>query len=349
MRSRPMKLYDENGFLNIHGILSESLPFNLIVGGRGTGKTYGTLCECLDSERKFMLLRRTQSQVDIINKPEFSPFKRVNLDRNIEIVTSAITKYNSGFYVGEEVDGKITAVGAPKGYTAALSTFSNVRGFDASDVDLLVFDEFIPERHERPIKNEFEALMNCYETVNRNRELKGEKPVQMLCLANANDLGNPLFIGLNLVKRAMSMLEKGVENWKDPKRGINLYMLQKSPISEAKAETALYRLTEGTAFAEMSLENKFSGDAVGKIGSKPLKEYTPLVVVGEICLYRHKADGTYYITSHISGSPPIYRSTGSDIQRFRYNYGWIWQAYIQNKIIFEDYTFEILLQKLFKS
>jgi hypothetical protein len=41
----------------------------------------------------------------------------------------------------------------PIGYTCALSTLSNMRGFDASDIQLLICDEFIPEKHERLLKN----------------------------------------------------------------------------------------------------------------------------------------------------------------------------------------------------
>ena len=40
----------------------------------------------------------------------------------------------------------------------------------ASDI---IFAEFIPEAHERLIKNEAAALFNFYETINRNRELDG--------------------------------------------------------------------------------------------------------------------------------------------------------------------------------
>lgn len=38
--------------------------------------------------------------------------------------------------------------GLPIGYTAALSTFSHIRGIDASDVSLFFLDEFIKEPHE---------------------------------------------------------------------------------------------------------------------------------------------------------------------------------------------------------
>ena len=66
----------------------------------------------------------------------------------------------------------------------ALSTFGNLRGVDFSDVDMIFFDEFVPQKNARPIKAEAEAFFNLYETVNRNRELDGRPPVRVLMLSN---------------------------------------------------------------------------------------------------------------------------------------------------------------------
>ena len=340
------EVYLDNGYLNVHKLLSRNLPFNFAVGGRGTGKTYGSLCECLDTKRTFLLIRRTQAQADIITRPEFSPFKRICADRNLQITCTSVTKYNSAFYYyTENEDGRQIPDGKPIGYSAALSTFSNIRGFDANDVELMIFDEFIPERHERPIKNEFEALMNCYETVNRNRELQGKPPVQLLCLANANDIANPVFIGFNLTKKATGMIEREQEVYIDNKRGICLYMLQKSPISEDKRDTVLYRATAGTKFAEMALDNRFSFNDMGNVCSKPLREYNPICAIGRITIYKHKSNLSYYVSLHRTGSPPYYTDSESDIQRFRRMYGWLWEAYMQQKITFEEYLCENLLTR----
>ena len=75
-----MSIYLDNGYLNIKQILSYGLPFNFVVGGRGTGKTYGTLKTAYMENLRFILMRRTQAQCDLINKPEFNPFKVLNND-----------------------------------------------------------------------------------------------------------------------------------------------------------------------------------------------------------------------------------------------------------------------------
>ena len=73
-----MGLYLPNGYVDIRWILSQGLPFNFLVGGRGTGKTYGALQVGVEAKIKFMLTRRTQAQIDIVTKNDFSPFKPIN-------------------------------------------------------------------------------------------------------------------------------------------------------------------------------------------------------------------------------------------------------------------------------
>lgn len=335
-----MKLYSENGYVNISEILSENLPFNFIVGGRATGKTYTSLKTVVEENIVFMYMRRTQSQADLINKKEFSPFKTLNRDLGWNITTNQISKYNAGFYNGD--------ADTPIGYTCALSTISNIRGFDAQEVELLIYDEFIPEKHERPIKNEGSAFLNAYETINRNRELKGLRPLQVICLANANDLSNPIFIELGLVRKAEQMKRRGQEISIDKNRGIGIFMLSESPISSAKKNTALYKLTSGSEFERMSIQNDFTERDYSNIVNRPLMEYRPIVTVGELCIYEHKSTRKLYVSTHKIGSPPTFSSGSCDLSRFSRSYSWIWFEYMANRVEFEEILCEILLTKYFK-
>jgi hypothetical protein len=342
-----MNIYQESGYLDIRKILALNLPFIFVVGGRGTGKTYTCLETVIEDEIKFIYMRRTQTQVDIISIPDYSPFKSLNKDFNWNIGAHSLTKNSSAFYNQEEQDGKLICVGAPLGYLCALSTLSNMRGFDASDVTLFIYDEFIPEKQERPIKGEGAAYLNAVETINRNRELKGNKPLQSICFANANDLANPLFMELGLVRKAEQMRRKKQEVYIDRERGIGMFILDKSPISEQKSTTALYRLTKGSNFNRMSINNDFSGEEIGKIASRPIAEYKPIVTVGEVTIYEHKSNGSYYVSTHKTGSPPSFGTGDAERARFRRIYQWIWDEYMENNIEFEEYLCEILLTKIF--
>lgn len=338
-----MATFDKNGYLDIKRLLDTTFPFIFVVGGRGTGKTYGAL-KCAREQavngHKFMLMRRTQTQVDMIAKPDFSPFKSLDDDSGDVTTVERVSKQAYAFYDG--------LTQKQLGYCVALSTFSNLRGFDASDVDLIIFDEFIPERHEKPIKNEAQAFFNAVETVNRNRELKGDRPVQCILLANANDMGNPLFIELGLVKRATMMWEKSVSEYRDLKRGLMLVVVRESPISSAKRETALYRLTAGSDFERMALDNDFC-EQITNIRAVPLKELTPCVTVGEMTVYRHKSAGYYYLSTHQSGSPESYTTSPQDLKRFKVHCSWLWMAYMRKEVYFEEYLCELLLNRYFKA
>ena len=333
-----MGIYLDSGYLNISQILSYGLPFNFIVGGRGTGKTYGALKTAYEENIRFILMRRTQAQCDLINKPEFNPFKVLNADIGSSATVKSISKYNSKIIEETEESERIL------GYTCALSTIANMRGFDASDVELLIYDEFIPERHERAIKNEGTAFLNAFETINRNREIKGEKPLQVLCLANAFNVANPIFLELGLVGRCEKMKNTGTELFMDKERGVLLVLLQNSKISKAKADTALYRLSSGS-YADMALSNDFVYNNTDNIKSMALKEFKLVCTVGEISIYRHKSKRLFYVSEHRTGTAPIYKSDEVDLQRYRKNYGLaLYSAYMRNNVICES----LLTKSLFE-
>lgn len=344
-----MRIYTENGWVNIPEILKHPAIFIFIYGGRGTGKTYGSLQEMIDDNLKFMYLRRLQAQADLVKKDEMQPFKTLNRDRGWSIQPFAINKYVSAFYESDvNDDGKVIPVGDQKGLLTSLSTFSNLRGVDGNEIKVMILDEFIPELNERPIKDEAGAVFNAYETINRNRELNGEDPVKFLFLANSNRIDNPLFMELNLITLAEKIRKRGDEYYYDEKRRMLLIDLYKSKISEEKTNTALYQLTRGTEFFNMAIKNTFINEERGRIATKPIKEYRPIISIGEICIYKHKSRQEYYVTGFKSGSPRTYGTGEKDRARFRKDCFYLWTAYMKNKIIFEEYIYEVIFDKYFK-
>lgn len=305
------------------------MPFNFVVGGRGTGKTYGALKYVYENNIRFMLMRRTQAQCDLINKPEFNPFKALAADLDLDISVKAISKYNAVLLEESEEDYKTL------GYTCALSTIANMRGFDASDVKLLLYDEFIPERHERQLKNEGSAFLNAYETINRNRELSGSDPLQVLCLANAFNMANALFLELGLVDITEKMIQKNHELYINKEKGILICLLNKSSISEQKKETALYKVAGGS-YTEMALNNDFAYNDASEIHSKPLKEYKLICTIGEISIYKNKGKREFYVSEHRSGTAPVYNSDEVGLMRYRKKHGLtLYSAYMHSNVTFE--------------
>ena len=345
-----MRIYDKNGYVNIPSIIMHEAVFIFIYGGRGTGKTYGSLGYVVDHDHKFIYMRRLQAQADLVKKQDMQPYKTLNRDRGWNIEPFPVNKYVSEFRdATTNKDGKLIPDpdGKTYGLLTSLSTFSNLRGIDLHDIEVMFLDEFIPELNERPIKGEADALFNAYETANRNRELNGEPPIKLVCLANSNRIDNPIFLELNLIRIAEKIRKSGNEYYYDKRRRMLLIDLYKSKISEEKSHTALYDLTRGTEFFNMAIKNTFLNEERGRIETRPIKEYKPVVAVGEITIYKHKSKKEYYVTQFRSGSPREYGTGEKDLNRFRKDCFYLWTAYMKQNIVFEEYINEVIFDKYF--
>ena len=334
-----MGIYLENGYLDIRAIMGYGMPFNLIVHARGTGKTYGTLEMAIEDQIKFILMRRTEKTVKTIIKPAFSPFKELNSNQDLNMFAFPEGDGSALYRHGEYDDkGKLHASGDVLGMCVALSTIATMRGVGLSDYDLLFFDEFIKEDHEKPMMNEGAAFANAYETINRNRELQGWPALRCICAANSNDLGNPLFVYLGLTEQAIKLQQSGNDFAILKDRGVGLFIPHNSPISEKKKDTALYRLTQNTEYSDMALRNHFMIEGEDTINSVNLREYKPLVTAGVLTVYEHRTEPVYFVSFHKSGSPETYKAERIELLRFKNKYMWLWGEHMLRHIMFETYS-----------
>lgn len=335
--------YYDNGYFNAGALLSKGYTYNFVVGGRGTGKTYSAIKHAIENESKIMFMRRTQVQASIISKDELSPFKTVCSDMGLFYRHIKVFKNITKIIVNDNEDEIDNGIGHAVGYTGSLSGMSNVRGFDLSEVDLLIYDEFIPERHERPIKNESDAFLNAIETIGRNRELNGQKPLRVLCLANSNNISNSLFFGLQLITPVYNMVSKNRQLYTDDKRSILIHMIPDTAITKAKSQTALYKLTDGLDFSQMALENNFIYNDFGTYKTKPLQEYRTICGVGEITIYKHKSNGRYYVSQHRIQNNRNFGTGEKELERFRSLYAPLYLSWIRlDNFDFDSYISEYL-------
>lgn len=331
------KIYTAEGWVNWDYILDQSASFIPVVGPRGTGKTYGIFKKLITEQKKFIYLRRLKSQLDQCGKLEGNPFRKINEDLDLDI-----RPYSSGGIISfrkEDKAGEIVSVGV------ALSVVANIRGVDFSDVDYIVFDEFIASTGEHPIRNEFQAFLNFYETVNRNRELEGKPAVKCIMLGNANTLINPYFAGWHFMKTAVKMIAGKQMVWRSADNTRMVILLLSSPISQRKRETALYQNADND-FIEMALDNSFRTDETN-IRSEPLSEYIHIVSVGELGIYKHKSERKYYVSS-TQASSPYYDSFGIGLKMFTQDYYMLRVHYMVSKNVwFESFELEIIFRELF--
>lgn len=245
---------DTSIFYDIRKDCKSDMPFKIIIGPRGCGKTYSVLDymqEVSSESSKFIYMRRDGTEIDSCASDYGNPFKSLNLDKGYSISPFQISKFN-GFGIGNDITAECI------GYGVALSTFASMRSQDFSDVDRIFFEEFIPEKHKRKIKGEGQALLNVYETINRNRELKGEKPVEMIMCANGIDLANPILLELGATSLIAKMLANKQRRLTVPEKQLYIEIIPRTKVSEAKEQTALYKLANKDFIVD-ALDTTFRG------------------------------------------------------------------------------------------
>lgn len=330
------KIYDQDGWVNWDYIMAQNESIISVVGARGTGKTYGCFRWLISNRKKFLYLRRLKSQLEECRKEAGNPFRKLNTDLELNILPFSNGGTVSFCY--DEKAGETAAVGV------ALSVVANIRGVDYSDFDYIVFDEFIGSDGERPIRNEFQAFLNFYETVNRNRELEGRPAVKCIMLGNANRIANPYFTGWHCMRRVLRMIQGNQLVWRSEDRTRMIILLLESPVSARKADTVLYK-NANQDFISMALDNAFRTDET-KIKSEPLKEFTHIVSVGEIGIYKHKTERRYYVSSTVG--QPFYEAFGIGLKMFQLDYYMLRVYYMVNKSVsFESFECELIFRELY--
>lgn len=330
------KIYTKEGWINWDWIMSDPASIVMGVGARGVGKTYGIFDWAISHKEPFIYVRRLKTQLDLCAKTIGNPFRKISIDKKLQIIpfkSDGVVSFRYDSKEGDEV-----AVGV------ALSTVATVRGVDFSGYNLIVFDEAVPMSGEKPIKNEFECFLNFVETVSRNREVLGDKPVKVILLGNANKISNPYYSGWKFTKTALKMLRGGQMVYRTPDKSRMMLLFIDSPISVKKAVTTLYK-NASSDFISMALENSFKTDET-KIRSEPLKEYRHIVSVGEIGIYRHKSERKYFVCSQ--QSKPYYSDFGIQLKMFQQDYFMLRVNYMALKNVwFEDYESELLFREYF--
>ena len=315
-------------------------PFTFIVGGRGIGKTYNSIERALTEYKgKFLYLRNTKEQLQESCGAFGNPFKKWAQDHDKDIVMR-LEKSHSVVYetIAEGVKSEINIIG----FGANLSTFENLRGVDLSNVEFIIFDEFIENR--TLTFDQFKAFLQMYETVNRNRELMGQEPVKVVLLSNAQRLGNPILRGFNLIPVIENMQKTGQRSYANGSIRIELPF---SEVSEAKRGTALYAAVNGSGYSKEALDNNFVNDSFTGIKTVNLMEYAPVVCIDEIYIYRHKSNTMYYACA-TPANVKKYRSKDNYIIFYRLYGLRLKLAYGSDQLQFSDYATKVDLLNLLK-
>lgn len=336
-------------YIDVADYDDDNYPYQAFVGGRGDGKTYSALRmgveHWMDNQDKFVFMRRTDKELkrlmdSRIRGEAMNPFKSLNSDFNWSY---GIVPYadNVGLISERESgeNGKMVACGDDIGYAVSLSTVAGLRGIDLTDCSMMIYDEFIAERHVRKMAGEGEAILNAIETIGRNRELRGEKPLKCFFLANAFDIYNPFFVELGVVDKVEKMINRGQHDYYDRSRGLAIHLLENSAeFNEMKSQTAIMKLTKGSRYYDMALNNDFVYNDFSLIGWRNVKGHRPVIAIGDVYIWSKKGQSYYYATYTPGRCQTLNGDNLRDCKYFFVKYGnLLREAFIRGHLHFETY------------
>lgn len=305
-----------------------------IVGGRNTGKTYSSLKDAKENKKGFIFIKRTNLDVnnlcagghvhsqklDMDFDFDLSPFADLNDDMGWNVKANKIFDGLGGFW-DYNSDNELIAA-APIGYIFSLNRVAKFKGFGGlRNCEEMIFDEFIASPWERISREEGNQVLELYKTVSRDREHRGKKPLKLICLANANDVSNPLFNTLQITDDVAKMAEEGQEYL--CVRGILVHLIKDSPeFYEKESKTKIYEAMHETVWGRMAFDNEFSRNDFTYIKKKQnLKRAVPVCSIrfDNEFWYIWKRDETYLINTSKHNSPYFYDLTREgDRRKFYY-------------------------------
>lgn len=223
---------------DLNHTLTYNCLFNFIIGGRGTGKTYGAKKRAiklfLEKGYQFVYLRRYKEELDETAESYFNDIIISNEFPN------AVIEYKNGcYFVNDQLAG----------YAMALTKAKDYKSISYPRVYLIIFDEFLIEDngYARYLKNEVKQFLNFYMSIDRYRGCT------VLFLANSVTMINPYTLYFDLHLPYGSNIVR--------KNDILLELVEVEGFEEERLNTRFGKIIAGTEFAEYAIKNKFVMDS----------------------------------------------------------------------------------------
>lgn len=277
-------------FLDLQPVLSYNALFNILIGERGVGKTYGCKKFCikdfLKNGNKFVYLRRYESELKESCNGFFT-----KLIKNKEFEGHEMKVVYKKKSVTFTIDGE------EMGYGLVLSTALQLKSREFPDVKNLIFDEFIITKGVyHYLQNEVHDFLDICETIFRLEDFRA------FLLGNATNRANPYFEYFKLdlpYNTEIKTYEDG---------DILVCKIKNEAYREAKKKTRFGRLTSKTAYGRYAIDNEWLYENKTFIEKRPdkAKFYFTLKVkeidYGIWCDYN---SSKIYISSAYDPSCPI--------------------------------------------
>ena len=274
---------------------------------RGPGKTYSALRYPYIKGFKTLYMKRTNIDVETIctysGDIDFdpSPWKPLNRDFGTNVKPRLIDK-KKGIGAFYDADDEGNPVGPVRSYIMSLNAVKTVKGMDLSEVEWIIFDEFIPQPGEVVKRLEGEMLLSLYETVNRDRRKRGRSGLKLILFANAEEISTPITNTLEVVDDMADMEASGTDIYYNEARHILLHHIseEECPMSDAEKQD-MYSVMQGTKWAAKSYEGKFANNDFSNIVKMSIKNmrclYKIMYGTSTSYIYMNPKNGMYYMTS----------------------------------------------------
>lgn len=270
---------------------------------RGPGKTYSALWMCYYNDIKFIYMKRTDRDVNLIlsdhSELDFdpSPYKDLKVDKGLNIIGVKIDDGMGAFY---EAD----AEGSPRKLLCYVLSFNKVqayKGFSFKECEFIIFDEVIPQKGERVKRSEGENLLDLYMTVSRDRQKRGRKPLKMLLFCNAEEITTPVTKELEIIDDIADLNASG-ESHRFTKRKMLLHHItdKEVPVTEKETE-GIYEGMKGTAWFDKAYGGYFSGNDFTNVTKRSIRRSKPLIQLSyrrhDYYIYFNEEKNRYYMCS----------------------------------------------------
>lgn len=305
----------------------------IIVGARKRGKTYSMLEYAYMNDEQLVLLKRQVGDIKLLCLN--SKNKQKKLKRDSEDIEDDIEEFDEDDDVSPYADlnedhgwnvqpklldaeqGIATFYDRDSNWKAkkkcgialAVNAIAKYKGFGGMrKCEYLVFDEFIPAPWERrTTKLEGEAVMDLYETISRDREERGKKPLLLVCLANSNDLSNEIFNTLEITDDVVDMISAGDDIRQIGRKLVVLVDDSKLAIKKDEAKTLIYEDMKNTVWGHVTFDNEFARNDISCVGTTSLKHMSCRcsVIYKNECWYIYQKENKFYVCSSRSNKVPI--------------------------------------------
>lgn len=269
---------------DVNKTLSYNALVNIVIGPRGTGKTYALKKKAIQNwvrkGKQFMYIRRYQSELDDVTITLFNDIIKQgdNEGMNIEFK-------NGEFMFNDETAG----------YAVSLTRAHYLKSASFPNVNLLIFDEFIVEQGRSSyLKNEVRVLLDLYETVARTRE-----GVKLFLLANSLSFVNPYTVFWNIHKPSNKNVVRAADGL------VLVELVEADEFKEFKRQTTFGKLIAGTDYEKYIIDNEFLLDSDTFIEKKSgiCKYVFTFAYMGEMFgFWQNSAKGLYYVSEDVDPS-----------------------------------------------